>query len=145
NLMGLFIDKHKDGLVFYISNIPGADGMDQSIGNAWGQGGMNSRTSEYNVTPSFYELFSENDVRKAAFMREGRDNNRNNGIFIAKLLGKEDKVNGVVDLKILRAEEAILNKAEAEFKLGNEALALAELDKLRNERYENFSSGNETG
>ena len=144
-LTDLFLDNNKAGLVFYISNIPGADGMDASIGNAWGQGNVNGTTSEYNVTPSSYNLFDDSDIRKTAFMKDGRDNNGNRGYFVGKLWGKDGNYNGKVDLKILRAEEAILNKAEAEYKLGNPGPALAELDRLRALRYENFTSGNETG
>lgn len=141
----LFVDETKQGLVFYISNIPGADGMDESIGTTWGQGKVDERTSEYNVTKSFYNMFDDKDVRKKAFMRIGKDNGKNPGIFVAKQWGKKDIDNGIVDIKILRAEEAILNKAEAEFKLGNEALALSELNELRKNRYEDFTPGNEAG
>src|SRR5699024_5279759 len=144
-ITGVFTDSIKSGVVFYISNIAGADGMDVSIGNAWGQGNVNGRTSEYNVTSSFYNMFDDSDIRKEAFMKEGRDNSGNRGIFISKIWGKDGAYNGKVDLKILRAEEAILNKAEAEYKLRNYPQALIELDKLRELRYENFTSGNETG
>lgn len=144
-LTDVFLDLDKSGLVFYISNLPGADGLDASIGNAWGQGSANGRTSEFNVTKSFYDIFEDEDIRKEAFIKVGRDNGGNQGAFVGKLWGKDGAYNGKVDLKILRAEEAILIKAEAEYKLGSEGVALAELDRLRELRYDNFTSGNETG
>lgn len=144
-LTDLFLDNNKAGLVFYISNTPGADGMDATIGNTWGQGNQYGRTSEYNVTPSFYNMFDDEDIRKTATMKDGKDNGNNEGIFPAKTWGKDENFNGIVDLKILRAEEAILIEAEAEYKLGNEGSALAALNRLREVRYENFTSANEAG
>lgn len=144
-LTDVFTDDSKSGVIFYITNIPGGDEGDQPIGTIWGKGSVNNRTSEYNVTKSFYDMFDSNDIRKQAFMKEGKDEIGDQGVFISKLWGKEGNHNGIVDLKILRVEEAILNKAEAEYKLNNYGVALAELDRLREIRYANFISGNETG
>ena len=49
------------------------------------------------------------------------------------------------DGKYLRVEEVYLTKAEALFRLGNEAEAREALDEIRKNRYENFVSGAETG
>lgn len=144
NLADVFTDNTKSGVIFFIPNIPGDDGNDVALGSIWGVGSLNNRTSEYNVTPSFFQMFEPNDIRKEAFMKTGIDNHGSLGIFVSKLWGKDGSHNGIVDLKILRAEEAILNKAEAEYKLGNYGVALTELDRLREVRYENFTSGNET-
>lgn len=145
DLASVFTDDSKAGVLFYISNMPGEDGMEQPIGYTWGKGSINNRSSEFNVTKSFYDMFDSSDIRKEVFMKKGEDAHGNSGIFIAKLWGKGGSHNGIVDLKILRAEEAILNKAEAEYKLNNHGVALVELDKLREVRYTDFVSGNETG
>lgn len=144
NLADVFTDDTKEGVIFYLPIFPTGDGSDVQIGRTWGKGSANNRASEFNVTPSFYAMFRSDDIRKEAFMKEGKDDNGDQGIFISKLWGKEGNHNGIVDLKILRAEEAILNKAEAEYKLGNHAVALAELDRLREVRYANFTPGVET-
>lgn len=144
-LASVFTDNTKAGVIFFISNNLGDEEINMPIGATWGIGNINNRTSEYNVTPSFYNMFEPNDIRKTAFMKVGKDRNGDEGIFPAKLWGKDGSDNGIVDLKILRVEEAILNKAEAEYNLGNYDIALTELDKLREIRYENFTSGNETG
>ena len=47
----------------------------------------------------------------------------------------------MVDIKILRAAEARLNKAEALYELGQETAARAALDEVRTRRYENPPSG----
>ena len=61
------------------------------------------------------------------------------------MYGEAGQQNGSVDAKVLRAAEVALNKAEAMYFTGDEAGALAELDKLRVKRYDPFASGGETG
>lgn len=141
NLADVFTDNTKEGVIFYLPIFPAGDGSDVQIGRTWGKGSVSNRSSEFNVTPSFYAMFSSDDIRKEVFMKKGEDDNGDLGIFISKLWGKEGSHNGIVDLKILRAEEAILNKAEAEYKLGNHNIARAELDRLREVRYANFTPG----
>ncbi|HLS10636.1 MAG TPA: RagB/SusD family nutrient uptake outer membrane protein [Flavobacteriaceae bacterium] len=144
NLADVFTDDTKDGVIFHLPIFPTGDGSEVQIGRTWGKGSNSNRASEFNVTPSFYAMYSSDDIRKEAFMKEGKDDNGDHGVFISKLWGKDGSHNGVVDLKILRAEEAILNKAEAEYKLGNHAVALAELNRLRSVRYDNFTPGDES-
>lgn len=146
DLADVFKDNTNAGLVFFISNIAGSDGLDESIGVTWSQGSLNDQvTAEFNVTKSLYDLYSDNDIRKNAFIAEGIDNNGNEGIFITKYFGKDGKFDGIVNLKVLRAEEAILNRAEAEYKLGHTDAAREALDELRSIRYSDFSEGNESG
>ena len=57
------------------------------------------------------------------------------------MYGEAGQQNGSVDAKVLRAAEVALNKAEAMYFTGDEAGALAELDKLRVKRYDPFTSG----
>lgn len=144
-LADVFTDESKAGVVFYISNDNTSDAMGVSIGTTWGQGPTAERASEYNVTKSFYEMYDDDDVRKSAFMAEGYDSYGNPGIFISKYLGKGDAITGYVDLKLLRASEASLIRAEAEYELGNFGAALEALDEVRSNRYDNFTSGNESG
>src|SRR5699024_10095308 len=95
DLADVFKDNTNAGLVFFISNIAGSDGLDESIGVTWSQGSLNDQvTAEFNVTKSLYDLYSDNDIRKNAFIAEGIDNNGNEGIFITKYFGKDGKFDG---------------------------------------------------
>ena len=60
-------------------------------------------------------------------------------------MGETGQVNGRVDIKVMRAAEVLLNRAEAQFNLGDEAGALATLDELRADRFTGFTSPGETG
>lgn len=142
NLVGLFEDANRDGLLFVIPNE--VTELNLGVGTTWGQGtSLNSYKPEYTVDFSLLNLYSNDDVRKEAFIAQAKNGGANFNI-IKKLLGRDGKTDGVVDLKILRAAEPYLNKAEAYFFLGNEGAARTALDVVRSRRYTSFSGG-ETG
>jgi len=58
---------------------------------------------------------------------------------ISKFLGETGQVNGRVDVKVIRAAEVLLNKAEAQYELGQDALST--LDELRDLRYVAYDGG----
>ncbi|WP_245529068.1 RagB/SusD family nutrient uptake outer membrane protein [Aequorivita sublithincola] len=96
------------------------------------------------VSYPFFQLFADDDIRKDAYTLQAR-----NGALqfnaIKKLFAREDGENpGRVDIKILRAAEAKMNIAEAEYNLGNEGPARIALDAIRTKRYTTPPSG-ETG
>ncbi|WP_196885996.1 RagB/SusD family nutrient uptake outer membrane protein [Aureivirga sp. CE67] len=134
-------DASNDGVIakFLITDVNSVD-----IGTEYSQTSPQGTRSEYVVAFDFYNLFSDEDIRKSAYMFTGSfgGNNYNN---VGKYLGKTGQVNGIVDSKILRAGEVVLNKAEALYNLGNEAEALAALNTLRQNRYTGFTPGTETG
>lgn len=140
---GIWEDTNQDGLVFYIPNE--ATVLNLNIGVTWSQGNLTTLIPEYAVSFEFFQKFQEEDIRKEAYIFLGANNA--NGLqwnAIKKLFGRPGQSNGLVDIKILRAEEALLNKAEAQFELGQTAQALATLNVLRNQRYTTFAGG-ETG
>lgn len=140
NVVGVWEDTTQDGLLFYIPNETAILGL--NIGVTWSQGGLTNLIPEYVVSFSLYNTFSDDDIRKEAYTMEAA-NNQDGLQFnaIKKLFGRPGQTNGMVDMKILRAAEAHLNKAEAYFALGNESAARAALDVVRTNRYTTPPSG----
>lgn len=134
---GIWEDTARDGLLFYIPNETGVLGI--NVGVTWSQGAGNAVKPEYVPSYELFNLYRNDDIRKEAYMAQMGGYN-----VIKKLFGRPGQSNGQVDMKILRSEEAYLNKAEAYFHLGREAEALAALDALRTKRYDNPPTG-ETG
>ena len=141
--MDVWTDSSRSGLLFYIPNELPVLGI--SIGVTWSQGGLTNLIPEYVVSYDFYNSFAADDIRKEAYTMQAA-NNADGLQFnaIKKLYGREGQSNGQVDIKILRAAEAYLNKAEAYFNLGNESAARTALDAVRTKRYITPPSG-ETG
>lgn len=142
SVVDVWQDNSQDGLLFYIPNIltPPA-----SPGVTWSQGGLTNLIPEYVVSYELYNTFASDDIRKEAYTIPAA--NTNEGVSfnaIRKLMGKNGNTNGQVDWKILRADEAQLNKAEALFNLGQEGPARAALDLVRDQRYTSYPGG-ETG
>lgn len=141
NVVGVWKDANQDGLLFYIPNEVGTLGI--GVGVAYSQGALNNLSPEYVVDYDFYQKFSEDDIRKEAYTAQASKGS-NNFNAIVKWFGRGDSYDGLVDLKILRAAEAYLNKAEANFRLGRETDARNALDEVRSRRYISFTGG-ETG
>lgn len=143
SVVGVWEDTSQAGLVFYIPNE--ATVINLNIGVTWSQGGLTSLIPEYVVSYEFFTKFSDDDIRKEAYTMPAA-NNASGMQFnaIKKLFGRPGQSNGLVDFKILRAEEALLNKAEAQYELGQTAQALTTLNQLRDQRYTSYVGG-ETG
>ncbi|WP_245574893.1 RagB/SusD family nutrient uptake outer membrane protein [Aequorivita capsosiphonis] len=141
NVVGVWKDANQDGLLFYIPNEVGTLGI--GVGVAYSQGSLTNLTPEYVVDYNFFTKFSDNDIRKEAYIADGKKGG-NNYNAIVKWFGRDGSYDGLVDLKVLRAAEAYLNKAEAYYRLGNESAARTALDVVRSRRYTTFTGG-ETG
>lgn len=146
DVVGIWEDTNKNGVIFYISNEVGILG--NAIGVTWSQGGVNSLIPEYVASFQLNDLYDiGNDIRRDAYIFDGSVVNSGQTLNfngIKKLFARPGGQPGIVDYKILRAEEAMLNKAEAYFRLGNESAARQALDQLRSKRYLTPPSG-ETG
>lgn len=141
SVVGVWEDTNKDGLLFYIPNID--TGLNLNVGVTWSQGSLTQFKPEYVVSYELNELFQNDDIRKSAYILQGTfSGERYNGV--KKQFGRPGQSNGMVDIKILRAAEARLNIAEAQFNLGNEGAARTALDAVRTKRYTTPPSG-ETG
>jgi len=117
---------------------------DVTVGVAWFQESPDGVRSEYNVDKSLYDLYTENDVRKATYF-ETSDFSGVTYNHIIKYRGRETGNANEVDAKVIRYAEVLLNKAEAQFETGDESGALTTLDELRANRYTDFESPEETG
>jgi hypothetical protein len=147
SVVGVWEDANQDGLVFYIPNTNTE--LNNNIGVQWSQGSMQSLIPEYVASYQLDQLYlAGNDVRKDAYIFDGSTPGANgqpvNGI--KKLLGRGTQFNGLVDIKILRAAEARLNRAEALNNLGGQdGAALAALNDVRSKRYTAQPTNGETG
>jgi hypothetical protein len=92
--------------------------------------------SEYTIDYSFFQLFAANDVRKTAYTRTSAFNNVLQN-HVIKYLGRVGQPAGVVDGKVIRTAEVLLNRAEAEYFV-NPAAALADLVLLKTNRYTGY-------
>lgn len=145
NFQNLWIDESQDGILLqFLIRIED----NRAIGTEYSQTNGNTKAvrSEYVVSYDFYQLFSDTDVRKSSYISTSRFGGTVYN-HVAKYFGKKDQVNNIVNAKILRMAEVMLNKAEAYTKLPtpNDAAALAALDAVRSQRYTGFTSGGETG
>lgn len=142
NVEDVWVDESQDGLLFYIPNASPVLGI--GVGVTWGQGSLTGLKPEFVVDYDFYQLFSNDDVRKDAYTIQARNNSSNRDFnAIKKLMGRGGQTDGVVDIKIIRAAEAYLNKAEALFPTDQTAARQA-LDVVRDRRYTSYAGG-ETG
>ncbi len=143
DVVGVWQDANQSGVLFYIPNSLPILGF--NIGVTWSQGGLTNLIPEFVVAFDFYNSFASDDIRKEAYTLQA-SNNADGLQFnaIKKLFGRAGQNNGQVDIKIFRAAESQLNKAEALFNLGQEGPARAALDLVRTKRYTTPPSG-ETG
>ena len=125
-------DASEAGVIFKIKNTD-LDGITTQGVNYYQKvaGGIKS---EYVVDYAFYQLFTVNDVRKAAYTAVSPYNGTNQ-IHVVKFAGRTGSPAGNLDAKVLRAAEVLLNRAEAYYKSGNEPMALADIILLKSKRY----------
>lgn len=114
-----------------------------AIGNPYLQVVKTGVKSEYVCRKSFADLFKDEDVRKKASIVKAPLNKKEYW-HVSKYLGRGGNRN-VVDYKYLRIEEVILSKAEAYAKLGKATEALKVLNDFRQNRYNGFTPGMESG
>jgi hypothetical protein len=131
-------DATEDGVLFKIKNTS----IDNSntMGVNYYQTVAAGIKSEYVVDFTFMQLFDPTDVRTATYIQTSAYN----GVLqnhIIKYAGRTGGVAGVVDAKVIRTAEVLLNRAEASFRLGtpaDEASALTDLNLLKTNRYTGF-------
>ncbi len=111
-------------------------------GNSYFQGSPNARKSEYVASKELMDLYKTTDIRKNAYTA----NSKYAGKFLNHVIkydGRPGGIANVVDIKVLRMEEVLLNMAEAQYRLNGGGLAT--LDMLRSKRYSDYVAGTETG
>ena len=139
----VWTDSSADGVILKLDQNASID--DIGVGIEWSQSSSSGIIPEYVWSYEFASSLSASDIRLTAYNDNIPDAKGNLYNAIIKMYGEAGQQNGSVDAKVLRAAEVALNKAEAMYFTGDEAGALAELDKLRVKRYDPFTSGGETG
>ena len=144
DVVGVWDDSTKNGVALYIPVDPSV--LTNLVGVTWSQGGMSNLIPEYVVSFDLYNAFASDDIRKDAYTMQAANNGKGHSYNAIKKYFKRAAggAAGELDIKILRAAEAKLNLAEANFKLGNETAARTALDAVRTKRYLNPPAG-ETG
>jgi starch-binding outer membrane protein, SusD/RagB family len=131
-LPALYKDATENGVLFKL-RVVDKDAI--SVGVNYSQ----ATRSEYVVDYDLYLKYAKNDVRLTAgivtSVYTGASYNQ-----IAKYLGRATGNANVVDVKVLRNAEVLLNRAEALFQLKKEADALTDLNRLRTNRYTGFDA-----
>ncbi|WP_161791984.1 RagB/SusD family nutrient uptake outer membrane protein [Psychroserpens jangbogonensis] len=142
NFTGLWDDSSDDGVLFKLINRD-AD-TDVSTAVPYSQTLTSGIFSEYVIDFGFFNLYSPQDVRLGAFI----ETSPFDGVLYNHVsIHNSSSINagsGVVDIKVIRAAEVQLNKAEALANLNQDGPALAALDLVRSQRYVIPAAG-ETG
>ncbi|WP_445381342.1 RagB/SusD family nutrient uptake outer membrane protein [Robiginitalea sp. IMCC43444] len=143
-LLDMYEDTTNSGIVIELSVNTSSESNFNNVGVLYSQSNSSSTISEYAIEYEFFTSIDPNDLRRNVIQFVGT-NQGNDYNAIRKFLGEAGQVNGRLDIKVMRAAEVLLNKAEAQFELGQEPQALATLDQLRAQRFTGFSSPGETG
>lgn len=145
---GVWTDDVADGGVFYVRVTEQDEDDDEDIvqlGVNYSQSSSAGTKSEHVIDYELYQQYASNDVRLDAYIVTG-DYNGNTYNHIKKYMQKTgSNTPDLVDLKVLRAAEVLLIRAEANYRDGNPVAALADINELRSERYTGFVNGIETG
>ncbi|MCY7349186.1 MAG: RagB/SusD family nutrient uptake outer membrane protein [Cytophagaceae bacterium] len=132
----IFRDATENGVLFKI-RVVDKDAI--SVGVNYSQASANGIRSEYVIDYDLFTKYAANDVRKTA----GISTSAFSGTpynHIAKYLGRPVGNANVVDPKVLRTAEVLITRAEALAQLGKDPEALADLNRLRQNRYTAFDA-----
>ena len=143
NFAGVWKDASNDGVLLKLQVV---DKDALSPGVEYSQSSASGVRSEYVIDFDFLQLYKSNDIRKSAYIGSStfggfKYNN------VIKYFGRATGNANVVDPKVLRVAEVLLNRAEASAQLNKDADALKDLNTLRAARYTGFvaADNQETG
>ncbi|RIV43613.1 RagB/SusD family nutrient uptake outer membrane protein [Flagellimonas pelagia] len=139
-LLDVYEDTDNDGVIMEWSVNTSSESGFNNVGVLYSQTTPPNTVLEYAVEYDFFNNLDANDLRREVIQYDAT-NQGNSYNAIRKFLGETGQVNGRVDIKVLRAAEVLLNKAEAQFELNQPGNALATLDLLRAKRYSSFTGG----
>jgi starch-binding outer membrane protein, SusD/RagB family len=147
-LPGVYTDSNNAGVLVEWSVNTSSESRESNLGVLYSQsslsdGEISNTISEYVIDFGFLQMIDQDDVRLDVLVFNG-ENQGNDYNAVKKFLGEEGQVNGLLDAKVLRVAEVLLNKAEAQFRLGDEEGALETLNVVRDNRYSSFE-GEESG
>lgn len=130
----IWTDATETGVLFKVKNTTVDNVNSQGVNYYQVTGGQ--KKSEYVVDYTFFQLFASNDIRKTTYTETSvyAGNNMNH---VIKYAGRPGQPAGVVDAKVLRTAEVLLNRMEAEY-YTNPTAALADLVLLKTNRYTGY-------
>ena len=129
-------DATNEGVLFKVINTL-VDNVN-TLGVNYYQTVAGSIKSEYVVDYNFRQLFLASDVRTATYISTGTFGGYSFNNVI-KYAGKTGFPAGVLDAKVLRSAEVLLNRAEAYYNNNNQAAALSDLVLLKTNRYTGYT------
>lgn len=140
---GIWDDSNDEGVLFKLINRD-AD-TDISTNVPYSQTLTAGILSEYVCDFDLFNLYSPIDVRTGVYLETSDYEGQTYNHITKHIASSINMGSGVVDIKIIRAAEVQLNKAEALANMNMDGPALAALDLVRNERYIIPTGGGETG
>ncbi|MHA4847502.1 RagB/SusD family nutrient uptake outer membrane protein [Flavitalea antarctica] len=129
---GVWRDATEDGVLFKVKNT-NIDNLNAQGVNYY-QAVAGGIRSEYVVEYNFKQMFLSNDIRTSTYIQTSAYNGVQYN-HVVKYAGRSGSPAGVVDAKVLRTAEVLLNRMEAYYRNNNEAAALADLNLLKANRY----------
>lgn len=130
----IWTDQTEAGVLFKIRNTT-VDNVNTQGVNYY-QTVSSQRKSEYVVPLDFYNMFDNADVRKSSYIATSPWGGFNMN-HVIKYAGRPGQPAGVLDGKVLRTAEVLLNRMEAEY-YTNPAAALTDLVLLKTNRYTGY-------
>lgn len=131
----IWTDASEVGVLFKIKNTTIDNLNAQGVNYFQTVGGLIK--SEYVVDYSFFQLFDNGDIRKSTYIQTSLYNG-NLMNHVVKYRGRTGQPAGVVDGKVLRSAEVLLNRMEAEYFVSPTA-AVADLVLLKTNRYTGYN------
>lgn len=136
----IWTDATEDGVLFKIKNTT----LDNNtnLGVNYYQTTSGFKKSEYLVEYNFRQLFTATDIRNSTYIETSPFNGVNANHVIKYANRGANTVAGLVDAKVLRTAEVLLNRAEAYYRSSpsNPTAALADLNLLKANRYSGFTN-----
>jgi hypothetical protein len=131
----IWTDDTNQGVLFKVRNTKLDNVNSQGVNYYQITGGIKS---EYVVEYNFKQLFVPTDIRTSTYITTSAFN----GVTYNHVIKYAGRTNGdpagVVDAKVLRTAEVLLNRAEAYYRANNEAAAIADLVLLKSNRYSSY-------
>jgi len=132
----IWTDQTNNGVLFKVLNTVLDNNNAQGVNYYQTVGGL--IRSEYVCEYNLRQMYVPSDIRTSAYIQTSLYN----GVLqnhVIKYAGRPGAVAGVVDSKVLRTAEVLLNRAEAYARSGNATLALADLNLLGANRYSSYT------
>ena len=103
------------------------------------------KKSEYVVEYNFKQQFLANDIRSTTYIQTGPFNGQNYN-HVIKYAGRGGgEPDGVLDAKVIRTAEVLLNRAESYYRNSNPTAALTDLILLKTNRYTGYIADSASG